>query len=138
MTQSRLRTLVSVGVATAMLALSGCASFGGGTPEQIVQKRAAEYWKARIEGKHEVAYGLSTPAYRQLHSAEKFRAQHGAFAAAKTAEVMKVTCEPEKCIAQVKLGVQPPIPGMKLPTVEMYVSETWLLEDGNWWHYQDL
>ena len=40
-----------VGAAAALaLSLSACATFGGGTPEEIVAKRAQAYWDARIKG----------------------------------------------------------------------------------------
>ncbi len=131
------RSVRAIALVAAAVALAGCASMGGGTPEQVVQKRAEAYWKARLEGKYEAAYALSTPAYRKLRTAEQFSKQYGASVAAKAAEVTKVTCDAVRCETQVRLDVKPGIPGLNLPIVPMYVNEVWLLEDGQWWHFQE-
>jgi len=117
--------------------LAGCATFQA-TPEETVQKRAAEYWKARQAGDFKQVYELSTPSYRKLRTYEQFRAQFGGSVGIASAEVTKVTCEPQKCVAKIKIGARPALPGMKLGTIPMYVDETWLLEDGRWWHYQEI
>lgn len=125
-------------LAAGVLALAGCAAFKPATPEQIVEQRAKEYWQARVAGQFEKAYALSTPAYRKTKTADQFKMQFGAGVAVKSVEVTKVTCESDKCTTQVKLGVQPAMIGAKLGTIDSYLNETWLLEDGQWWHYQDL
>ena len=124
--------------ALGMLALSGCAALAPATPEQIVEKRAAEYWKARIAGNYQSAYALSTPSYRQVHSAEQFKMQFGAGVNVQAADVMKVTCEAVKCTAQLKISVNPVLLRMNTGTISTHVEEIWLLEDGQWWRYQDL
>lgn len=120
-----------------MLALSGCAAFAPATPEQVVEKRALAYWKARMAGQYEKAYALSTPSYRKLYTDVQFRSQFGAGVNVESAEVTKVACEAEKCIAQLKLGVKPALLGVKMGTIPTYVDDTWLLEDGQWWHFQE-
>lgn len=125
-------------LALASLVLAGCAAFGPATPEKQVQQRATEYWKARVAAQYEKAYALSTPSYRKLRTAEQFKLAFGAGANIQAAEVVKVNCEPEKCTAQMKLSVKPMIIGLNLSTIDTFVDETWLLEDGQWWHHQDL
>lgn len=127
------------GIALAALTaiLAGCASLSA-TPEQMVEKRAAEYWQARMAGQYEKAYSLSTPSYRKLRTLEQFRLQFGPSVSVTNAEVTKVTCEAEKCIAKIKIDAKPALVGVKLGTIPMYMDETWLLEDGQWWHYQEL
>lgn len=122
----------------ASLCLAGCASLGSTKPEQQVERRAADYWKARISAQYEKAYALSTPSYRKLRTAEQFKLQFGAGANIQAAEVTNVTCEAEKCTARMKLSVKPLISGLKLSTMDTFVDETWLLEEGQWWHHQDL
>ena len=51
----------------AAMALAGCATLAA-PPEKVVEKRATEYWKARIAGDYAKAYSLSTPAYRKVQS----------------------------------------------------------------------
>jgi hypothetical protein len=123
--------------AVAAMALAGCATMAA-PPEKVVEQRAAAYWKARVAGDYGRAYELSTPAYRKLHTVEEFRKQFGSGVAVQSAEPVNVTCEPEKCVVRIKIGATPALLGMNLGTIATHLSETWLLEDGQWWRYQDL
>lgn len=123
--------------ALALSALAGCAVLAPATPQEAVQKRAAEYWQARMNGKYEQAYALSTPSYRKLRTLDQFRLANGPSVAVESAEVVNVACEAQKCTARIKIGAKPAIPGLKLGTIPMYLDEIWLLEDGQWWHYQE-
>ena len=131
------RRLGAIAITLGTLALAGCAVFTPATPEQIVAKRASDYWQARIAGKYEKAYELSTPAYRKLKTAEQFRVQFGPGVNVQAAEVASVDCEPQKCTAKMKISATPALMGLKLGTIPMYMDEIWLLEDGQWWHYQE-
>jgi hypothetical protein len=125
-------------IAATVALLASCASMGPQTPEKIVEKRATDYWKARMSAKYEEAYKFSTPGYRKVRTPEQYKLQFGAGAAVVDATVTKVECGAEKCDVQMRLGVKPAILMLKLDRVETYMNETWLLEDGQWWHYQDL
>ena len=126
-------------LAFAVAAMSGCATLGGGsTPEQIVAQRSADYWKARAAGDYVKAYAFSTPAYRKVNSAEKFRQQFGPGAAIHGGETVKVNCEAEKCTARIKISATPALLGLNLGTIPAYLDEIWLLEDGQWWRHEDL
>ena len=124
-------------LALGALTLVGCAAFAPATPEHAVQQRATAYWKARVAGQVDKAYALSTPSYRKLRTEAQFKQQFGAGASVEGAEVNKVTCEAEKCTAQIKISVKPALMGLKLDTIATYLDEVWLLEDGQWWHYQE-
>lgn len=132
------RPLTAFALACAAVALSGCAALSPSTPEQVVQKRATDYWKARVAGQVDKAYALSTPSYRKLRTEAQFKNQFGAGASVVNAEVVKVKCEAEKCVAQIKLDAKPFVPGLNLGTISTYLDEVWLLENGNWWRYQDM
>lgn len=136
--RSLVRRWMPMAFVLAAATLAGCATFAPATPEQIVEKRATEYWKARVEGQVDKAYALSTPSYRKVRSEAQFKMQFGAGAAVKSADVANVTCAAEKCTVKVKLGVQPALLRLNIGTVETYLDEIWLLEDGQWWHYQEL
>lgn len=126
-------------LALSMLFVAGCAFLPPSTPEGAVEARASEYWKARIASDYQKAWELSTPAYRSLKTKEQFRMQFGAGATIEAAAVHKVTCDSgEKCTARMKLSAKPALMGMNVGTIETYVDETWLLEDGKWWRHQDL
>lgn len=132
------RSLRAVGLAAmAAAALAGCATISS-TPEKAVQQRASEYWKARVAGDHAKAYALSSPSYRKLQTVEQFSMQFGSAASLKGAEPVNVTCEPEKCTVRIKISAAPALAGMNLGTIDTHLSETWLLEDGQWWRYHDL
>ena len=132
------RRLSAAAFALSALALAGCAAFTPSTPEETVQKRATEYWKTRVAGQYEKAYALSTPSYRKVRSAEQFKMQFGAGASILGADVVKVVCEPVKCVATVKVSASAALFGGKMNTMSTHVDETWLLEDGQWWRHQDL
>ena len=66
------RSLTAAALALGALSVAGCASFGPRTPEQIVQERATDYWKARVAGQIGKAYALSTPSYRKLRTEAQF------------------------------------------------------------------
>ncbi|CAN7224366.1 hypothetical protein LJR129_000775 [Acidovorax sp. LjRoot129] len=118
--------------------LAGCASMTPSTPEATVEQRATAYWKARQAGQVDKMYALAAPSYRKVRTFDQFRQAQGTAAAVVSAEVTKVTCEAEKCTARLKLGVTPALAGLKIGNIETYLDEIWLLEDGQWWHHQDL
>ena len=132
------RPMAALALACAALAVSGCAALSPSTPEQVVQKRATDYWKARLAGQYQKAYALSPPAYRKLRTEKQFQQQFGAGASVERAEVVKVSCEAEKCTTRVKLGVKPALAALNVGTLDTHFDEIWVLEDGQWWHYQDM
>lgn len=118
-------------VSLTALALSACATFGGGTPEQIVAKRAQAYWDARLNGDTAKAYAFTNEAFKLAVDESKFKQGHMATFAV-GAEVSKVVCDAQKCDVGINLKVNPPLPGKKIGTIDMYSKQTWLLEDGQW------
>jgi hypothetical protein len=126
------KALFAVGAAASLVA---CASFQPDTPEQAVAKRAQGYWDARLKGDAEKARSYMNDAFRLAVDDKRYaRGYMATFAVG--AKVQKVTCEAEKCEAGVNLSVIPPIPGQKMGTIDMYSTQTWLLEDGRWNLYQ--
>lgn len=138
-----LKTALSRSTGVALLgallfSASGCAMLTPKTPEQQVSARAADFWNARRAGDFEKAYAFSTPAYRKLKSAQDYKMQFGAGAAVGASDVNKVVCEPQRCDVQMKLSVTPALVGLKMKAIDTYLNEVWLLEEGQWWHFQDL
>ena len=115
------------------LAVTGCATMSG--PERTVEVRATEYWQARLEGRPDLAYELTTPSHRQLRTLPQYRSKFPGLGA-KSAEVADVTCEAERCVARIKLKVQPGLAMVKLDAVDMYLDDVWVLEQGQWWHFE--
>lgn len=127
------RSVKSAAGVLAAMAVVGCATMG--TPERAVEKRATEYWLARVDGQTEKTYELTTPSHRQLRTLQQYRSKAGGLAA-KSAEVVGVTCEAERCVARIKLAAQPGVAMLKLDAIEMYLDDVWVLENGQWWHFE--
>ncbi len=129
----RLRTAAAMALACAAVSLAGCATFGG--PESAVKARANEFWQARLDGRPDKAYELTTPSYRELRTLRQYRVKFAGLSA-KSVDVDSVTCEAERCVARIKMEVVPPIAGLKMEPIEMYSDDVWVLEGGKWWHYE--
>ena len=126
-------SVLAVGVA---VILAGCATMGGGTPEEIVSARAQAFWDARIKPDPKKAYSFTNPAYRLTVSEAQYLGLFpGTFAVGAT--VKNVKCEPQRCEVGMNLDVNPPLMSKKLGTITMYSTQTWLLEDGQWWLYME-
>ena len=119
-------------------ALSGCESFAPQPPEKVVESRAARYWQARLEGKLDKAYTYAPPAFRAARTVEQYKSRFGSGAMIKAVEVYKVTCEPLKCTARMELTAQLNLPMINIDSMKTYVDEVWVLEDGNWWRFEEL
>jgi hypothetical protein len=121
----------------AALSLTACTTLAPQTPEAAVEKRVEQYWSARIQGRLDGAYALINPAYRSVRSVDQYRAQFGS-GSVKTAEVVNVTCAPQRCTVKMKLVAGVALPMINLRELVTHVDEVWLLEDGSWWRHEEL
>ena len=120
-------------LATALLA--GCATMAG-APEDVVKKRAAQQWTARLANDFDTSYTFAPPSFRALTSLETYKKGFGKDVKLESAEVAQVKCETEdKCVAQVKVKAQPMLLLNRrgVPPIVTYIDETWIREDGQWW-----
>ena len=139
MFKTPLTRLVGMPIAAAVvLFAAGCASLGASKPEDAVKQRAEAYWKARAAGQVDKAYELTSPSYRKVHTFDQFKMQFGNGASIKGVSVIKVDCEAEKCTVRTKVEAAPALMGVSVGTIATHLDEIWLLEDGQWWRYQDL
>ena len=138
MFKTPLTRLVGMPIAAAVvLFAAGCASLGASKPEDAVKQRAEAYWKARAAGQVDKAYELTSPSYRKVHTFDQFKMQFGNGASIKGVSVIKVDCEAEKCTVRTKVEAAPALMGVSVGTIATHLDEIWLLEDGQWWRYQD-
>ncbi len=137
---SSLRRSVGISMTAVLVAaVSGCAVLAPKTPEQQVSARAIEFWTARQVGNFDKAYAYGTPGFRKLKTAQEYkRLFGGGVVGVERVEVNKVVCEPQRCEVQMKLSVTPALVGIKLGAIDTYLNEVWLLEEGQWWRFQDL
>ena len=139
MFKTPLTRLVGMPIAAAVvLFAAGCASLGASKPEDAVKQRAEAYWKARAAGQVDKAYELTSPSYRKVHTFDQFKMQFGNGASIKGVSVVKVDCEAEKCTVRTKVEAAPALMGVSVGTIATHSDEIWLLEDGQWWRYQDI
>ena len=129
------RRIGTLTLALSALALSGCAAFAPATPEQQVHQRATERWKALKASQWDKAYAFVTPSFRATMTEERYRERFVGVPKWKNAEVRSVKCEPEKCIAVVRIEA---LYGARagLETLSTDVPETWLQEEGQWYKYE--
>ena len=139
MFKTPLTRLVGMPIAAAVvLFAAGCASLGASKPEDAVKQRAEAYWKARAAGQVDKAYELTSPSYRKVRTFDQFKMQFGNGASIKGVSVIKVDCEAEKCTVRTKVEAAPALMGVSVGTIATHLDEIWLLEDGQWWRYQDI
>lgn len=139
MFKTPLTRLVGMPIAAAVvLFAAGCASLGASKPEDAVKRRAEAYWKARAAGQVDKAYELTSPSYRKVHTFDQFKMQFGNGASIKGVSVVKVDCEAEKCTVRTKVEAAPALMGVSVGTIATHLDEIWLLEDGQWWRFQDI
>ena len=116
----------------ATLLAAGCASTGS-SPEERVQKRAAERWEALVKADFNRAYGFSTSGFRAVVKPESFPARIQGPVVWLGAEVVNVNCpEPFKCIARVRIDHRTLL-ARSAGNTSTHVDEIWLLENNQWW-----
>ena len=129
--------MISVSAAVAVLA--GCATLGGGSPEEAVTKRANERWTAWTKRDYPEAYKYNTPGYRASVPYEKYVKLRGKDVRVLKGEVHNVTCErPDKCDVRIELTATSALMSRySFPKhIVTYVDEIWLMEDGQWWIFE--
>ena len=105
-------------------------------PEQHVASLAATRWEWMIDGEWKQAYDMLTPGYRALHPLKEYRAQFNSPQLWQKAQIVKTSCEGNKCDVQVALTVKVPFARKPEATVETNFTETWLREGDRWYHYE--
>ena len=118
------------------IALAGCATTGGISKDAALEvKRAAvtervnAYWAVMIKGDREAAYAFLSPASKELVSLASFKS--GVRQGFTEAKVESVTCDGELCQVRLMLKYQPR--QMSGPLITP-VDESWVLENGQFWH----
>ena len=129
---------IKVSACVLSFALVGCASLRP-APEEAVRKLATQRWQALLAGKFDQAYEFATPAFRKLRSVDFYRTNRSAVPVKwVSAEVMRVDCEPQRCVAKVKLITRPIMPGFNKLNLETALEEVWIEENGQWWMFEKL
>ncbi len=129
-------------VVVAALTLAACASTGTGAgpeAEQQVRQRATERWQALVKGEFSRAYSYNTPGYRAVISPDAYRARFGTAITWLGSEIVDLRCpETTRCDARLRIDYRPLLSRKFGDKMSTHVEETWLLEDGQWWFFQDI
>lgn len=129
---------IKVSACVVSFTLVGCASLRP-APEETVRKLATQRWQSLLAGKFDQAYEFATPAFRKLRSVDFYRTNRSAVPVKwVSAEVLRVDCEPQRCVAKVKLITRPIMPGFNKLNLETALEEVWIEEDGQWWMFEKL
>ena len=123
--------------AAVVFGVAGCA-LQGKAPEQNVQERAQARWDALVKRDFDRAWTYTDPAFRARVPQADYKARFGAGGAWKEAKVTNVTCEPERCLARVRVTTQNLVPNFAqaIPLLASEFEEAWVRQDGNWWYSQ--
>ena len=123
-----------------LLVISGCATLGGSSKEEIVKQRVAERWTALIEGRLETAYEFETPEYRELYPFSDFRKKVRGVGSWQKVDVESIRCETDKCVATIRVYVRIQI-GLGFEAIEKngQATEKWIhhTATGQWYHITD-
>ncbi len=138
LTNTTQRALSSMLYLVGISLLVGCAPLKPLTPEEAVRLRAQERWGALLKRDYSSAYQFISPSYRSAVKSETYASTFGSALSWVAAEVVSVSCEVKKCIATIRVDAKPLLGRKFSNTISTHVSETWLLEDDNWWFFQKL
>jgi len=116
--------------------LAACAGLGGITKDSseeakkaAVTKRAQERWDLIIAGKITPVYEMMSAGSKARMNEEDFR-RRARLSGFKEAKVEAVTCEPDLC----KVEVRTTLDHRLMKGLPFQVSETWVLEKGEYWY----
>ena len=132
LTSTTQRALSSMLYLVGISLLVGCAPLKPLTPEEAVR------WGALLKRDYSSAYQFISPSYRSAVKSETYASTFGSALSWVAAEVVSVSCEVKKCIATIRVDAKPLLGRKFSNTISTHVSETWLLEDDNWWFFQKL
>lgn len=132
----QLNWIVVVGVS---LLLGGCAvgSMNDALSDQEqVAKRAQERWGLLIEGRLESAYEYLATGYRQVTPFPHYRKKVKGVGLWKSAQVEKVVCEADMCLADVNIRMEVHHPMMRAPVkTGNTVQERWIKDQDGFWGF---
>ena len=116
--------------------LAACAGLGGiamDAPEPVKQaaaaKRAEARWAAILAGDLPTIYSFMSASSKSRLTQEDFR-RRARLTGFSVAKVDSVTCEPELC----KVNIVMTLDHRKMKGLPLAVTETWLLENGEYWY----
>jgi len=123
-------------IATCVLPLfAGCAGLGlGGSPEDIVRKRASDRIDVLMVGDYEKSFTYVAPALRAVTDWKDHAFRYAGIRNWTNAEVGEVECEESRCEVEVLVTYQ--MARYKAKNTRP-LKEVWIAVDGRWYLYYD-
>jgi len=124
-----------------ILILPGCATFrsdleSANNEKDLLAKRVLARWNAIIKRNYDHVYDFATPTYRKTFSKEHFFNNYAAQLRYEKAEIREIQFKnPEKSSARVVVDVTFTTQDGQFQLTSPVV-ETWIKEDGEWWHVE--
>lgn len=118
--------------------LPACSTFDSRSPEEIVADRAQKRVDALMAGEYEVSYQYTTPSYRTTEGVGRYGTRWAGVGMWLSATVSKVECRGGERIDRCKVAIEVLYKAARYEPTVTFLSEDWLLIDGDWYLYQKL
>lgn len=118
--------------------LMGCAASNVSpqSAEEVVKQRSDAFWQARSRDDAQAAYLFTSPSYRQVYDVKQFRIDYAGKSMASQREIVSVQCDTDYTVCTVKQKLQAFFPFLNGLSTDVYVDETWLKDEGQWWVFK--
>lgn len=126
-----------VSLALGMLLLAGCGTEPQSpelSDEERVAERAELRWAALVDGALEEAYDFEAPGYREVYTLRAYRGRLGQQVRWTAAEVLDTAVDEDRATVRVLVSYVAIGAGGQPVDGQRPLEETWLREDGEWWH----
>lgn len=134
------RSLLLVVISAISALATGCASTAT-TPEnaeEIVLQRSQARWNALLARDFAAAYAFATPAYRAVVPLERYGNQFTGPVQWESAKAHSAKCEEARCVVHVEMAFRLMLPGHMQRKDSTFFDETWVLENGQWYKFEQL
>jgi len=101
------------------------------------QDRAEQRWAHLISARHQQAWAMHSPGWKELHSFDSWRKDVGSAITWKAAEAVGAECDngnPKRCIVRIKVTYQLVSDKISASPVSREVEELWLNLEDQWWY----
>jgi hypothetical protein len=135
MSSKKRKLLTRMALAVIVTVASGCAELGkrfNMPADEEVRLRAQAWADDVLAGDVESAWALTSPAYRQFSSAQRYKGEVAGTGRWTRAVVESVHCSEDAC--DVGLMVDYSIKRYNI-TNQRVLEQKWILVDGDWWLY---
>jgi hypothetical protein len=121
------------------LVFAGCATpEASRTPAEVTVERAKARWAALLRRDWATAYSYLSSGYRATVPVDRYGNQFTGPLQWEGAQVQGAECEPTRCVVTVEIVFRLMLTGHRDRKSSTFVEEIWLLEDGQWYKFEQL